>query len=274
MIIDFPLIPKKIEIILLLPAEYSDSTEQMNAEQINGLSTQLNNTSRELVRLHEEIALLRKENDDLKRKVLLQQEAGYYHRHTSTHGDINTDDAAFDHYWSVQDNDLTLWKVPRHLAEVKSAQTGYHGAVEQAFYDECFGEQYGKLKWMRVREMTQADLINGGWKPTTDEDDGLCGCAEEEQAEQDFFEGKEGGVIRWKPQAEDDEEELDSDDDDYEDKMAGKWECRRCGEKKAWSWVFDDLDCYYYCRECLDELEENSEIEKGGDAADYQYKWM
>jgi len=118
----------------------------------------------------EQIAELKKENEELKRKVLLQQEAGYYQRHTSTHGDINTDDAAFDHYWSVQDNDLTLWKVPRHLAEVKSAQTGYHGAVEQAFYDECFGEQYGKLKWMRVREMTQADLVSGGWEPETNED--------------------------------------------------------------------------------------------------------
>jgi hypothetical protein len=112
-----------------------------------------------------------KENEELKRKVLLQQEAGYYHRHTSTHGDINTDDAAFDHYWSVQDKDLTLWKVPRHLADVKSAQTSYHGAVEQAFYDECFGEEYGKLKWMRVREMTQADLIKGGWQPKADDED-------------------------------------------------------------------------------------------------------
>ncbi len=335
---------------LLLPAEYTHTTEQMNAEQFNNIIKQQQEEIARLKELHRQtiekncetitqlavkhrdemtkileeneelksqladedpvnkamemakdaITRVFKENQELKRKVLLQQEAGYYHRHTSTHGDINTDDAAFDHYWSVQDNDLTLWKVPRHLAEVKSAQTGYHGAVEQAFYDECFGEEYGKLKWMRVREMTQADLIKGGWKPKTDEDDGLCGCAEcekcpshinpyewaeathgaksdcaeEELAEQDFFEGKEGGVIRWKPQAEDDEEELDSDDDDYEDKMAGKWECRRCGEKKAWSWVFDDLDCYYYCRECLDELEENSEIEKGGDAANYQYKWM
>jgi len=135
----------------------------------------------EMTKILEDNTALKEENEELKRKVLLQQEAGYYHRHTSTHGEINTDDAAFDHYWSVQDKDLTLWKVPRHLAEVKSAQTGYHGAVEQAFYDECFGEEYGKLKWMRVREMTQEDLVKGGWEPETDEDDGLCRCAKCEE---------------------------------------------------------------------------------------------
>jgi len=115
---------------------------------------------------------LREENEELKRKVLLQQEAGYYcHTRPAPDCDINTDDASFDHYWSVQDNDLTLWKVPRHLADVPSAQTSYHGAVEQAFYDECFGEEYGKLKWMRVREMKQADLIKGGWKPKVEEEE-------------------------------------------------------------------------------------------------------
>jgi hypothetical protein len=118
-----------------------------------------------VVKEHEE---LKRQHEELKRKVLLLQEAGYYHRHTFTQGDINTDDAAFDHYWSVQDNDLTLWKVPRHLADVPSAQTSYHGAVEQAFYDECFGEEYGKLKWMRVREMTQEDLVRLGWQPKDD----------------------------------------------------------------------------------------------------------
>jgi hypothetical protein len=118
-----------------------------------------------------------KQNEELKRKVLLQQEAGYYcHTRPAPDCDINTDDAAFDHYWSVQDKDLTLWKVPRHLADVKSAQTSYHGAVEQAFYDECFGEEYGKLKWMRVREMTQADLIKGGWQPKADDEEKYTNC--------------------------------------------------------------------------------------------------
>jgi len=292
----------------------------MNAEQFNNIIKQQQEEIQRLKELHrqtlekncetitqlavkhrDEMTKILEDNIALKDKIEHLKLAGYYRTIAfANHGELNTDDANFDHYWANdKDDDLTLWRVPRHLAEVKSAKTGYHGAVEQAFYDECFGEQYGKLKYFRVREMTQADLIKGGWKPKTDEDDGLCGCAEceecpshinphtwaetihgaktdcaeEEQAEQDFFEGKEGGVIRWKPQAEDDEEELDSDDDDYEDKMAGKWECRRCGEKKAWSWVFDDLDCYYYCRECLDELEKDGHIEKGGDEADYQYKW-
>ena len=120
-----------------------------------------------------------KENEELKRKVLLQQEAGYYcHTRPAPDCEINTDDAAFDHYWSVQDNDLTLWKVPRHLADVPSAQTSYHGAVEQAFYDECFGEEYGKLKWMRVREMKQADLIKAGWQPKTDDEEKYTDCDE------------------------------------------------------------------------------------------------
>ena len=125
----------------------------------------------------DDITRVVKEHEELKRKVLLLQEAGYYHRQTIAHGDINTDDAAFDHYWSVQDNDLTLWKVPRHLADVASAQTSYHGAVEQAFYDECFGEEYGKLKWMRVREMTQEDLVRVGWQPK-DEAEKYTDCDE------------------------------------------------------------------------------------------------
>jgi hypothetical protein len=129
--------------------------------------------------LEEEEDPLVKENEELKRKVLLQQEAGYYcHTRPAPDCEINTDDAAFDHYWSVQDNDLTLWKVPRHLADVKSAQTSYHGAVEQAFYDECFGEEYGKLKWMRVREMKQADLIKAGWQPKADDEEKYAECDE------------------------------------------------------------------------------------------------
>jgi hypothetical protein len=118
-----------------------------------------------------------REHQELKRKVQLQELGGYYcHTRPAPDCEINTDDAAFDHYWSVQDKDLTLWKVPRHLADVKSAQTSYHGAVEQAFYDECFGEEYGKLKWMRVREMTQADLIKGGWQPKADDEEKYTNC--------------------------------------------------------------------------------------------------
>lgn len=127
--------------------------------------------------LTESIVRIARENAELKGQVEHLKLAGYYcHTRPAPNAEINTDDAAFDHYWSVQDNDLTLWKVPRHLADVASAQTSYHGAVEQAFYDECFGEEYGKLKWMRVREMTQADLIKGGWQPKAEEEEQYATC--------------------------------------------------------------------------------------------------
>jgi hypothetical protein len=154
-------------------------TLQKNCDTITQLAEKHRD---EMTKMLEETEKLKKENEELKREVLLLQEAGYYCRtRPAPNAEINTDDAAFDHYWSVQDKDLTLWKVPRHLADVASAQTSYHGAVEQAFYDECFGEEYGKLMWMRVREMTQEDLIKGGWEPETNEDDGLCGCAKCEE---------------------------------------------------------------------------------------------
>lgn len=124
------------------------------------------------------IVRLARENAELKGQVEHLKLAGYYQKLPFTnHGELNTDDAAFDHYWSVDaDDDLTLWKVPRHLADVNSAKTSYHGAVEQAFYDEGFGETYGKLKWFRVREMTQADLIAARWKPKAEEDEQYTDC--------------------------------------------------------------------------------------------------
>ena len=117
-------------------------------------------------KLNADIIRIVREHAELKGQVEHLKLGGYYcHTRPAPNGEINTNDAAFDHYWSVQNNDLTLWKVPRHLADVASAKTDNHGAVEQAFYDECFGEEYGNLKWMRVREMTQADLIKAGWQP-------------------------------------------------------------------------------------------------------------
>ena len=65
-----------------------------------------------------------------------------------------------------------------------------------------------------------------------------------------------------------DEEELNPlDDDEYEDKMEGKWKCRRCGENKASSVVFDDGDCLNYCRECLGDDEEKDELCSAIDAS-------
>ena len=142
--------------------------QKLNAEQLTE-------------KVNADIIRIVRENAELKGQVERLKLGGYYcHTRPAPNAEINTDDAAFDHYWSVQDKDLTLWKVPRHLADVASAQTSYHGAVEQAFYDECFGEEYGKLKWMRVREMTQADLIKAGWQPKAEEED-----AEQEAEEED-----------------------------------------------------------------------------------------
>jgi hypothetical protein len=142
--------------------EISTERLQENCDTIKSLA----------VKHRDEMLKMLEENEELTRKVEHLKLAGYYRTIAfANHGDLNTDDAAFDHYWANDaDDDLTLWKVPRHLADVKSAKTSYHGAVEQAFYDECFGEQHGKLKWFRVREMTQADLIKGGWQPKTEED--------------------------------------------------------------------------------------------------------
>ena len=376
----------------------------IDAEQIKDLSTQLNITRGERDRLHEEIALLRKENEELKsqrpRYTCPQDE------------DLTGGDANYEYYYTnTDDGEMTIWKVPRHLAEIKSSTpNNWDNAVAECFRDEKFGENWDKLNYLIVREMKLKDLVKRKWKPAAEKPKE----EEEAQAEQAFFEGKEGGVIRWKPEGEEeeeeewddeayraliaekqrseleawrqdfrdgkfepkekddlcgcaecekcpshinpyewaeathgdedeeeeydplvmrgedcdgykcgnkltteeecrrvmcesciniwkgfekdgvpcelrhdlgaaiyaarnaseDEEELNSEDDDYEDKMEGKWKCRRCGENKASSVVFKGGDCLNYCRECLDELEENSEIEKGGDAANYQYKWM
>jgi hypothetical protein len=146
-IFHFPLIPKKIEMILLLPAEYSHTTEQMNAEQFNNIIKQQ----------QEEIERLRKENEELKSQRP---------KHTCPQDeDLTGGDANYQYYYAVDDGDMTIWKVPRHLAEVKSAKTSYHGAVEQSFYDEGFGEEYGKLTYLIVREMKLKDLVKRKWKP-------------------------------------------------------------------------------------------------------------
>lgn len=98
----------------------------------------------------DEMLRLRKENEALKSQRP---------RYTVPQDEHLIGDAAFDYYWTRDDADMTIWKVPRHLAEVKSTQTSSHGAVEQAFYDEKFGEEYGKLEYLIVREMKEADLI-------------------------------------------------------------------------------------------------------------------
>ena len=261
--------------------------------------------------------------------------------------DLTGGDANYEYYYTnTDDGEMTIWKVPRHLAEIKSSTPyNWDNAVAECFRDEKFGENWDKLNYLIVREMKLKDLVKRKWKPAAEkpkeEDDDLCGCAEcekcpshinpyewaeathgDEDEEEEYdplvmrgedCDGYECGnkltteeecrqvmckscINIWKGfekdgvpcelrhdlgaaiyaarNASEDEEELNSEDDDYEDKMDGKWKCRRCGENKASSVVFKGGDCLNYCRECLDELEENSEIEKGGDAANYQYKWM
>ena len=247
-IIDFSLIPKKIEMILLLTAEYSLKT---NTEEINMTTQTQEQINQNCVETNSSYAF-KTTNPDCKETKLF---------------------------------DLV--------------RSGCHTAI-----DLIAAERYDALEWYKARasylEKRVAELEEKYEKKDEDEDEDSDDEEEEEEAlaEQAFFEGKEGGVIRWKPKKKEDDlcgcaecekcpshinpyewaeathgEELNSDDDDYEDKIDGKWKCRRCGENKASSVVFKGGDCLNYCRECLDELEEDGQIEKGGDAANYHYKW-
>ena len=70
-------------------------------------------------------------------------------------------------------------------------------------------KQVRELLADKKRQQEEIEKLKAQLKSTAPQKDGeddCSDCAEEELAEQDFFEGKEGGVIRWKPQAEDDEE--------------------------------------------------------------------
>lgn len=100
----------------------------------------------------DEMIRLRKENEALKSQRP---------RYTVPQDEHLIGDAAFDYYWTRDDADMTIWKVPHQL------ETSYHGAVEQAFYDEKFGEEYGKLEYLIVREMKEADLVKRKIQPMT-----------------------------------------------------------------------------------------------------------
>jgi len=115
----------------------------------------------------DEMLRLRKENEALKSQRP---------RYTVPQDEHLIGDAAFDYYWTRDDADMTIWKVPRHLAEVKSTQTSSHGAVEQAFYDEKFGEEYGKLTYLIVREMKEADLVKRKIQLKKEEEPELICC--------------------------------------------------------------------------------------------------
>ena len=115
----------------------------------------------------DEMIRLRKENEALKSQRP---------RYTVPQDEHLIGDAAFDYYWTRDDGDMTIWKVHRHLAEIKGVKTSFHGAVEQAFYDEKFGENYGKLTYLIVREMKEADLVKRKIQLKKEEEPELICC--------------------------------------------------------------------------------------------------
>ena len=127
--------------------ELHRQTLQKNCETITQLA----------VKHRDEMTKMLEDNIALKEELALMK--NQRPRYTVPQDASLVGDATFDYYWTRDDADMTIWKVPRHLAEVKSAQTSSHGAVEQAFYDEKFGEEYGKLEYLIVREMKEADLV-------------------------------------------------------------------------------------------------------------------
>ena len=260
----------------------------MNAEQFNNIIKQQ----------QEEIERLRKENEELKSQRP---------KHTCPQDEDLTWDANYEYYYaSTEDRDeMTIWKVPRHLAEIKSSTpNNWENAVAECFRDEKFGENWDKLNYLIVREMKLKDLVKRKWKPAAEkpkeeEEEVRVSVAEKQRSEleawrQDFrdgkFEPKEkeeteyscdncGHQFKneeeWSGNCDEHscsncecdcsdcaEEEPNSEDDDYEDKMAGKLNCRRCDEAKAWSYVFDGGECLNYCSPCLAELEDKKYIVK------------
>jgi hypothetical protein len=185
--------PEKIEMIFLISAEYSLKT---NPEEINMTTTQTFNvgemnsllknytdalltlhgipltdyshkvsgeamvaefTARKTLatamwQLHEQAQAQADEIAELKKQIP---------KHRCPQDESLIGDANFTYYAAIDDkneHDLTIWKVPRHLSDIKTPNTDYHGAVEQAFADEKFGERHERLDYFIVREMKMADL--------------------------------------------------------------------------------------------------------------------
>ena len=195
MIIDFSLIPKKIEMFFLLTAEYSLKT---NAEEIN-MATNATNTNTgdfnpfktlldqvaygtlandcgfggderssitcildRYCEMKQEIERLRKENEELKSQRP---------KHTCPQDeDLTGGDANYEYYYTnTDDGEMTIWKVPRHLAEIKSSTPdNWDNAVAECFRDEKFGENWDKLTYLIVREMKLRDLVKRKWKPAAE----------------------------------------------------------------------------------------------------------
>lgn len=189
MILAFQLKSKKIEMILLLTAEYSLKT---NIEEINMATTtmlsfnpfanigeqieygalanscgfgQENGKSSfacilsSYISQQQEIERLRKENEELK---------AHRPKHTCPQDeDLTGGDANYKYYFAHnEDGEMTIWKVPRHLDEVKSANPDtWDNAVQECFRNGKFGEEWDTLTYLIVREMKLKDLIKRKWTP-------------------------------------------------------------------------------------------------------------
>ena len=84
--------------------------------------------------------------------------------------DLTGGDANYEYYYTnTDDGEMTIWKVPRHLAEIKSSTPdNWDNAVAECFRDEKFGENWDKLTYLIVREMKLRDLVKRKWKPAAE----------------------------------------------------------------------------------------------------------
>ena len=110
----------------------------------------------------DEMIRLRKENEALKSqrpKYTCPQDE-----------DLTCGDANYEYYYTTnEDGEMTIWKVPRHLAEIKSSTpNNWDNAVAECFRDEKFGENWDKLTYLIVREMKLKDLVKRKWKPAAE----------------------------------------------------------------------------------------------------------
>ena len=188
--------------ILLLPAEYSlkTNTEEINMttqtqEQINQNCVETNSSyafkttnpdckERKLFDLvrsggHTAIDLIAAERYDAlewykarasyleKRVAELELEKKRPKQTCPQDEDLTGGDANYEYYYTnTDDGEMTIWKVPRHLAEIKSSTPyNWDNAVAECFRDEKFGENWDKLTYLIVREMKLKDLVKRKWKP-------------------------------------------------------------------------------------------------------------
>ncbi len=114
---------------------------------------------RENAELKGQVQHLRKENEELK---------AHRPKHTCPQDeDLTGGDANYKYYFAHnEDGEMTIWKVPRHLDEVKSANPDtWDNAVQECFRNGKFGEEWDTLNYLIVREMKLKDLVKRKWTP-------------------------------------------------------------------------------------------------------------